>query len=277
MITTMLQGGLGNQMFQYAMGLAVSKRLGVELQLDLSRLGGNPHRIFNLELFEAGAGHKTVYGSTPTVSEKSFAYDPALPAKGSIVDGDVLCGYWQSEEYFLEYAPELFRAFKMKHPLPQIFTPYAVDQIKKAGDTSTFIGIRRGDYIAKQNYHGVLPVEYYREALNHIHVTTGKAPTVFVFSDDPEWCKTELYLQHPFEVLGSFEPTVGNLMGREDVDLYLMSLCRHAVIANSSFHWWGAWLGDFSKQPRVVVAPKQWFTDTSVDSSTVVPDRWVRI
>jgi len=271
MITTMLQGGLGNQMFIYAMGLAVSKRLGVDFQLDLSRLGGNPHRIFNLELF-SGVTQPLVYGSKPTVNERSFAYDDY-----DIKDGDVLCGYWQCEDYFLNYMPEIFRAFRLKNAVPQLFTPHAISQIEKAGHMSTFIGIRRGDYIAKQDYHGVLPVDYYREALEHIHSTTGEAPKVFVFSDDPEWCKTELVLPYSFEVLGSYAPTVGNLMGREDVDLYLMSMCRHAVIANSSFHWWGAWLGDFKKQPRIVIAPKQWFTDKSVDSSTVTPERWLRI
>lgn len=276
MITTMLQGGLGNQMFQYAMGYATARRLGVELQLDLSRLGGNPHRIFNLDLFQLN-GEKIVYGSTPTVGERSFAYDPTLTAKGTITDGDVLCGYWQCEDYFIEYAPEIFRAFRMKHSLPQLFTPHAISQIEKAGAASTFLGIRRGDYIAKQNYHGVLPVDYYREALGYIAGTTAITPEVFVFSDDPEWCKTELYLQYPFEVLGSFEPTVGNLMGREDVDMYLMSLCRHAVIANSSFHWWGAWLGDFGIKTRRIVAPLQWFTEKSVDSSTVIPKRWIRL
>jgi Glycosyl transferase family 11 len=276
MITTMLQGGLGNQLFQYAMGLAASQSLRTELQLDISRLnGGSPYRIFNLDLFEGVARHKVVYGSTPTFNEPNFRYSPYTIL--DIKDGDVLYGYWQSEEHFRAVTPLIFRALRPAQPMPQLFFPWAKDLIEKAGNASCFLGIRRGDYLRKQEFHGVLPVEYYNKALRLIHNMTGVSPQVFVFSDDMDWCKQELVLNYPVTVVGSFFPTIGKVKGREDADLYLMSLCKNAVIANSSFHWWGAWLGDFKKQPRVVVAPKQWFTDPSVDSSTVVPERWIRL
>ena len=268
----MLQGGLGNQLFQYAMGLAQAQRLGVELQLDASRLGGKPHRILNLDLFEGPAKHKVVYGSTPTVVEQGFQYGDY-----DVVDDDVLCGYWQCEEYFRTYVPQMFRALRPAQPFPQLFFPYAERLITEAGDASCFLGIRRGDYIAKQDYHGVLPLDYYERALRYVHNMTGKRPKVFVFSDDMDWCKNELKLPYQFEVVGSYFPTVGNVKGREDADIYLMGLCHNAIIANSSFHWWGAWAGDFRQQSRVVVAPQQWFTTTAVDSSTVTPERWARL
>jgi hypothetical protein len=246
--------------------------LQTELQLDVSMLnGGNPHRIFNLELF-AGITQKTVLGSQATVIEQGFQH-----GYYDIKDGDVLRGYWQCEDYFRDITPQVFRALRLKFPIPQLFIPYAMQQIENAGDTSTFVGIRRGDYLLKQDYHGVLPVDYYNRGLRYIHNVTGKTPTVFVFTDDMDWCKKELVLDYPFEILGSTNPTVSAIMGREDVDILLMSMCRHAVIANSSFHWWGAWAGDFKQQPRCVVAPKQWFTTTSVDDSTVTPERWTRL
>jgi Glycosyl transferase family 11 len=276
MITTMLQGGLGNQIFQYAMGLSAAQFIGTELQLDLSLLnGGNPYRMFNLDLFRGVKEHRIVYGSKATMIERHFEYDPQWIF--SIKDGDVLRGYWQSEEYFPWIHPELFCRLRPAQPMPQLFHPWAEEKIREAGDSSCFLGIRRGDYLLKKEYHGVLPVEYYQKALRLIDISTGKPPKVFVFSDDMYWCKAHFSLGYPFTVVGTYFPTLGNVKGREDADLYLMSLCRNAIIANSSYHWWGAWLGDFKRQPRVVVAPKQWFTDPTVDSSTVVPERWIRL
>jgi Glycosyl transferase family 11 len=278
LITTMLQGGLGNQLFQYAMGLSASQFLRTRLQLDISLLDrGNPYRMFNLDLFEDVRRRDVVHGSKATVMEKHFEYDPQQIF--NIKDGDVLRGYWQSEAYFEGVVPNLFYGLRPAKPMPQLFFPWAEERIEEAGDSSCFLGIRRGDYLLKQEYHGVLSIDYYKRALNLIHNMTGKTPIVFIFSDDMDWCKNELAdkLGYPSIVAGTFFPTVGTTKGREDADLYLMSLCRNAVIANSSYHWWGAWLGDFKKQPRVVVAPKQWFTDPNMDSSTVVPERWIRL
>jgi hypothetical protein len=276
MITTMLQGGLGNQMFQYAMGLAQAQRLRTELRLDASMLnGGNPHRILNLDLFEGVLKHEVVYGSKANITESGFAFNEGL--NKNIIDGDILRGYWQCEDYFRDYAPQVYKAFRSWQPMPQLFFPYAKERIIEAGKASCFLGIRRGDYLAKQEFHGVLPMDYYHRALNYIHNMTGIAPQVFVFSDDMAWCKDEIRLRYPYEVVGSFFPTIGNVKGREDADLYLMDMCQNAVIANSSYHWWGAWLGDMTHQPRIVVAPKQWFTDPSMDSSTVTPGRWARL
>jgi Glycosyl transferase family 11 len=277
MITMMLQGGLGNQLFQYAMGVSAARFLETNLQLDASLLDrGDPYRIFNLDLFRGVKRYKVVRGSEATMVERHFEYDPQWIF--NIKDGDVLRGYWQCEEYFNGSVSSLFYDLRPDQPMPQLFHPWAEEQIKEAGNASCFLGIRRGDYLLKQEYHGVLPMGYYKDALRLIHNKTGKSPEVFVFSDDMDWCKENLLcLGYPVTVVGSHFPTVGKVKGREDADLYLMSLCRNAVIANSSYHWWGAWLGDFKHQPRVVVAPKQWFTDPSVDSSTVVPERWIRL
>jgi len=272
MITTMLQGGLGNQMFQYAHGLAQARRLGVELQLDTGLLDNDGLRQYNLDLF-SGVDEAITKGSKANVIERGLPYDESLYYH--VKDGDVLRGYWQCEDYFGGLVPLLFAKFKPKAGIPSNMQ-YLVDDIKSS-PSSTFLTIRRTDYIKKQEFHGVLPIEYYREALGLIHSKTGIAPRVFVFSDDPQWCKESLYLNYPFVLAGSFDQTTPTHLGREDIDMYLMSLCRHAVMANSSFSWWGAWLGDFTRQPRVVIGPSQWFTSSAVDSRDIIPERWIRL
>ena len=162
--------------------------------------------------------------------------------------------------------------------MPQLHFPYAEERIKKAGSRSTFLVIRRGDYVAKQHFHGVLPISYYEQALNLLRSRADVEPEVFVFSDEPDWCKQNLKLSCNFEVMGSYIQTTATKKGREDVDLYLMSMCNHAILANSSFAWWGAWFGDLQRRStRTVIAPQQWFTEPSMDTTTVTPDRWFRI
>lgn len=274
MITAHLQGGLGNQMFQYAFGVATAKRLGVELQLDPSSLRNDSMRQYALGLF-SGVTEKIVYGTKATIKEDGLPYNQSIVDK--IKDGDVLRGYWPTEKYFLDIAPEIARRFQPKQALPQIFTPYAIRRIESAGPSSTYLTIRRTDYVEKQDFHGVLPISYYRTAIHYLK-RHGVDPTIFVFSDEPDWCKQNLDLGGlVFEVLGTYDMTTPTHLGREDVDLYLMSLCQHAITANSSFSMWGAWLGEHRHAPGIITAPKQWFTTNTVDSRDVVPDRWVKL
>jgi hypothetical protein len=270
MITTMLQGGLGNQMFQYAMGLAQATRLGVELQLDTTYLQNDKMRQYNLGLY-GNITEKIVTGSVPTVNEDG------LPFKQyDIKDGDVLKGYWQSEKYFENIWYLIADKFNMAKPVSELYYTGLVKRISDAGPLSTFVTIRRTDYVQKQDFHGVLPREYYLKAILDIRHHLQKDPVLFVFSDEPDWCKQNLDLVLPFEVCGTYDRTTATHLGSEDLDLYLMSLCRNAIMANSSFSWWGAWLGDgFGfRWGRNVIAPKQWFTTDKVDSKDIVPERW---
>lgn len=273
MITMVLQGGLGNQMFQYAMGLAQARRLGVELQLDVTRLQHDRMRQYNLGLFKID--DKLVIGSRATVLESSMRYDQNLVDR--IADNDVIERNYQCEKYFLSVQDEVRQKFVPRQSLPQLFVPSMIKSIKDAGNRSVFLGIRRTDYVEKQDFHGVLGRSYYEQAIDRIRLDRGIEPMIFIFSDDPSWCKKNM-LTIGKEVMfpGSYDQTTPGHLGREDVDLYLMSLCQHGIIANSTFHWWGAWLGD-TKTDRTIIGPKQWFTTTTEDATDIIPDRWIRL
>ena len=239
MITTMLQGGLGNQLFQYAFGLSQSRLLDTELILDISLLQRDSMRQYNLGLFR-GVTERQAINSVATVNEKTLRYDQELA--DSIKDGDVLRGYWQCERYFsrdqknasVKYL--LLEKLEPKQGIPQLYYPTIERQIRAAGDRSTFLTIRRTDYVQKQDFHGVLPIEYYNKALDIIARNLGGKPEIFVFSDEPEWCKRNLdFYPYSWTVAGTYDQTTPTSLGREDLDLWLMSLCNNAVMANSSF------------------------------------------
>jgi len=139
------------------------------------------------------------------------------------------------------------------------------ERIIRAEKYPVFVHVRRTDYLKEPHasFHGNLSLDYYEEGMRSIKKAFPDA-TFFIFSDDPIWCKQ------------NFPDDVAICGTKDYEDLYLQSLCRSAIIANSSFSFWGAWLGPYQKG-GVVIAPKNWFKSTAVDSSDIVPDRWVRI
>ena len=272
MITTRLQGGTGNQLFQYAMGLSQARCLGAELQIDISSFRNDRMREYTLGLFPR-ITEKVVEDSVTTVGESGMPYNQALV--DSIKDGDILNGFWQCEKYFVNIAKELREKFQPK--------PLTWEQLSWAKEINgscnpTFLTIRRTDYVGN-TFHGELPIAYYEEALKVIAEKTGD-PDLFVFTDDIPWCLENLRLPYDFQVAGTYDRTVKGHIGREDADLYLMSLCKNAAMANSSFSWFGAWLGDAARKNNggVVVAPKQWFGPRSnEDPRDIIPNRWTKI
>jgi hypothetical protein len=261
-ITTILQGGMANQMFQYAFGLAQARRLKTLLVLDATRLGGK--RPFNLGQWSLPSLILTTR-QEPTVIEHGMNYNPYL--YDLVKDGEVLQGYWQNEKYLITVEEELREIFVPFAPLSERAKQLQAQITGHA--QSTFIHVRRGDYLKEphKSFHGVLGYNYYGPAMQQLCRNIGnEEPKLFIFSDDIEWCKQRLSAHWEY-----VEP------GREAEDIYLMSLCRNAIIANSSFSWWGAWLGDHQRN-RTVVAPQKWFTDeANEDYSGVVPQRWVKI
>jgi hypothetical protein len=271
MITTMLQGGMSNQQFQYAMGYARAKDLGVELELDITLLQNDRMRKYSMGLW-AGVKENLTFGKRSTVNERQMPYDIDLVT--DIKDGDVLRGYFQDERYFKQYRKELLEIFRPK----QMLSDRGFETVKKIyqkGHQSTFLTVRRTDYL-NSDYHGVLDMAYYLEACRIVaeHVP----PYFFVFSDEPEWCKKNFQIPYPFEVVGTYDQTNHDHLGREDEDLWLMSRCKNAVLANSSFSFWGAWMSPYDTENRMVVGPKKWFANApGVDSSEVIPKRWTAI
>ena len=274
-VTSYLMGGCGNQIFQYATGLALARRLGVDLKLDISwyeTTTPNQPRMYSLGLFK-DVNTQLVHNLLgQVIREEKFSYQSALfenaPRKCSLV------GYWQCERYFSGLRDELQKRLLPRERLPtrSVATERA---ILDAGERSVFVTVRRTDYVGNP-YHVVLPMEYYREAAA-LMAAKVPDPVFFVFSDDPEWCEANFKLPYHTVIAGSFDRTVGRHLGREDADLYLMRLCGHAIVANSSYSWWGAWLGA-DMHDGIVIAPKIWVGPACTDEpKDIVPDRWVRL
>ena len=240
MITVKLLGGLGNQMFQAAYALALEER-GHEVQLDKSSLIEGTHREYSLGYFGITADGVS---NGRAIYEGDMRYNPAYlepPPNATVV------GYWQTEKYFSHIANKVRKTFDLGFRTRYVHT--------------IAIHVRRKDYVGLEHFHGMPSLEYYREGVAYIRRETGHHCPVMVFSDDPEWCR---------ENFPDFQ--VCNGQNKYD-DLKLMSSCDYQVIANSSFSWWASWLGN----QRLVIAPKQWFTEPSLNYSDIVPERWVKL
>lgn len=292
MIVVRLCGGIGNQMFQYAAGRALSLRLGVELELDISwfdEVSGSASRQYGLDVFSIPAvcieprdmthfapGRngsflqriRSRFGISGTrIEEPCFHYWAGFER---LEDNVLLVGYWQSERYFKHIRNLLLEDFAIKDPLAGKDLEFA-KEIKATDSVS--LHIRRGDYVTNaqtNSVHGTCSPAYYTQAIKQI-VARVAAPHFFVFSDDPEWARQNIKDPHPMTYV------THNDASKNYGDLRLMSLCKHNIIANSTFSWWGAWL---NRNPdKVVVAPERWFADEEKNRQTVdlIPGGWIRL
>lgn len=263
MIITNLQGGLGNQIFQWAFGRHLSDKYHVPLYIDVNfykqNITGVTKRIYSLSKFPninfdfienvLINGKEFLVFNEPYKFEK-FEYNFSN-------NNYHLNGYFQSEKYFLESSDiirnELSPSYDILKKLK--LTPFI--------DTNVVsLHIRRTDYVTSNGYHPVQPIEYYKKALDII----GEYDYIFVFSDDIQWCKDNLNFDNMIFIEGF-----------DDVeDLWLMSLCKNNIIANSTFSWWGAWL---NKNPyKKVIAPSKWFGDiANLNQNDIIPESWIKI
>lgn len=292
MIISQVIGGLGNQMFQYAAARALSLAHDVPLRLDVSGFAGyGLHQGFELERvfditvapaspedlrmvlgWQSPASVRRLLGrpvlgwlrSRNFVVEPHFHYWPGIR---EIAPPCYLTGYWQSERYFADAAATIRADFTFRQPLSGRNLELA-GEIGAANAVS--LHVRRGDYASNAKTlatHGLCPVEYYEAAIDHIarHVD---APHFFLFSDEPDWLRANLRVHHPVQY-------VDHNRGAESYnDMRLMSLCRHHIIANSSFSWWGAWLNP--DPGKIVVAPRKWFANDNV-TQDLFPEGWVML
>ncbi len=280
-ITMRLMGGLGNQLFQWALGLAFESR-GRNVKYDISTLdcGGRRYMLGNL-----GWNLNTVRENAPiTAQEKSLRFDPEI----LMLTEGVLNGYWQSEKYFIEHE-NYIRGMIFRRMQFSPKTLAVAQKIKELGEHSCFVHVRRTDNLSKRAapVHTLLTADscrYYADALSE---AKQRIPDVhwFIFSDDPKWvhqnwghCDHTTVVDHnPLSGTVGEDHEVGHgPAGREVEDLWLMSLCRHAIIANSTFSWWSAWL-NFRQEGRTVIAPQQWFVDPSLDATEICPERWTKL
>jgi hypothetical protein len=283
-------------MFQYATGLAVAKKNNTDLVLDTVFLNDRfprrnfTYRTYDLDIFTLEPKFTRLskistsmpipglwlgidlglirlgatLGRRVIKEKKESLFDPGIFYK----QGDILLwGRWEDEKYFADIAIDIRSAFTFRDP----FVGEAVtisDDIRSSNSVS--VHVRRGDFAALKNVMqlmGETDLSYYERATNYIASHVDK-PKFFVFSDDIDWCKKNLALPFPtVYVPASAEGP------KAAFHLRLMSLCKHDIIANSTFSWWSAWLN--ANPEKIVVAPKKWYAN--LISGDIVPKQWIRI
>jgi hypothetical protein len=288
MIITKITSGLGNQLFQYAVAKSLSLKCNTTLFFDLSyyKTSYKTDSVRNFKLHHFNIDHKIlndsplVYFSKATklfpgrtfkplfllLKEKHFHFDAAvLQAKAACITLD---GFWQSEKYFINATEVIRKELIFTTPKNARLDHYKSEINNSQNAVS--IHIRRGDYVSHPEFSksfGFIGLEYYVEAINYIKSKIDN-PTFFVFSDDKEWVIKNFPLSDDYIF-------VENTGDECDVkDLQLMSLCKHHVIANSSFSWWGAWLND--KDDKIVVSPKSWYKNKpDWNTKDLLPASWI--
>ena len=284
MIVSRIIGGLGNQMFQYAAGRALALRRGVPFSIDTRGFSSYKTHSFGLNCFSAelkeAPGWLLPNPSTEgrlqrlrrrltskrlnVYTEKTFTFDPSVL---DLRDGVYLDGYWQTEKYFKDFAEIIREDFTVGR------APNAVNQawLRRIVEThSVSLHIRRGDYVSNAaafKVHGTCDLGYYRRAAAYVRERTGVEPDLFVFSDDPDWVEANLDLPYRTHLVRDNDAFANY------EDLRLMTACRHHIVANSSFSWWGAWLD--GRPESITIAPTRWFAGETPNPCDLVPQRWV--
>lgn len=285
-------GGMGNQLFQYAIGRSLAIRNESEFKMDILGYADQGElltpRLYALNIFsvqENFASEKEIEklksntsGSVVLALQRfgffkksnSFVIEPHFNFSSEILESGnniYLQGYWQTEKYFKDVEDVIRKEFTLKEKF-SIEEKEITKEIKNSNAVS--LHIRRGDYVSSattSKFHGICSLDYYEKAVRHIAEKT-ENPVFYIFSDDIAWVKENLKIDFPTKYVSD-----GILKDYEE--LTLMSYCKHNIIANSSFSWWGAWLN--ANPEKIVIAPKQWFADQSVNTSDVVPETWVKM
>jgi hypothetical protein len=298
MVITRITGGLGNQMFQYAAGRAASLRNQTEFMLDTAfydvafskqiheqqaainlfprikamslasvdrefladmRVESNGFIMRSYNRIGQLFGFKPIYKH---IEEKNLlSYQPSFHTENAVIL--YLGSDWQNEKYFAEYKAVIKNDFTFPG-LDDSINSSILGDIQQTNSVS--VHVRRGDYLSSAT-HQPTSADYYKNA---VEMMTKKVsnPTYFIFSDDINWCKENLNL--PMAQYISHNTGV-----RSYIDMQLMSYCKHNIIANSSFSWWGAWLNNNSD--KVIIAPEIWLQKFDIKSKELIPNDWITI
>lgn len=293
-VVVRLMGGLGNQMFQYAAGYAVAVKHGVPLLLDRSFLDARPVGMtwtprqleldaLSVPLVFADAeliaqlrkpvtqrGRQRLHKVLPGIftdhrfTERSEGFDARFDRSEPPV---YLEGYWQNQGYFMDIAEELRRHLFLPKEAPSPTNAALARAIRSERTAS--VHVRRGDYVGlAAGFHGTCSPAYYKAAMERM-VTEAQVEHFYLFSDEPEWVAQNLELRYPHTIVSH------NTGLQSHWDLWLMKQCRHHIIANSSFSWWGAWLDP--RSDKQVIAPARWFQGKDVPSSAILPPEWTAL
>ena len=277
-------GRLGNQMFQHASTKGIARKTGVQYCIPPDNRPDFQIDNYGLfECFEMGNVDSIQFlnnGHSPVVQERYFHFDEELFSM--CPDHVSLSGFFQTEKYFKHIENEVRSDYTFKNEWLEPCKEF-ISQFE--GKEVVFLHVRRGDpnladkrgfkwaYVNLQDQHPVQPLEYYEEALK-------KFPDdipVLVFSDSIEWCKEQEIFKSDRFMFSEPEDKYDDGALVPYLDLCLMSLCSHAIIANSSLSWWGAWLQ--SNSNKKVIAPKMWFGSAYNyhDTKDLIPEKWERI
>lgn len=298
-IVLRVHSGLGNQMFQYAFGLALSNRTGQKLLLDTSfypeidPLYDTPQEfqldLFNLDYDVADPAmlqrltrdlHPKPRRALNKLLKKNglhwrgpshvVAVGNAVHAASRLkIERDTyLNGYWASECYFRNCKDKIRDSFTLKDEYLKEADTYLLEQLRQSN--SIGIHVRRGAYLDIDYFYN-LSMDYYNKAIEYIKLRV-RNPLAFIFTDDPEWVRNNIR----FDVDTIY--TGGNTPGY--LDMYYMSQCKHNIIANSTFSWWGAYLN--RNGDKIVVAPRIWTNNTKaqkkIDKDNILyPEDWIRL
>jgi len=279
-----LLGGLGNQMFQYAFYKSLQNK-GIKVYADLSDFEEYPlhngyelERIFNLkvktpskfllDLFRPNQSKwifrklKRILNlkNTYRAEENEYSFDPSFLNNIN----NYYSGYWQNEGYFQTITNQIKHDFKFPK-IKGIENQSVLQQITNT--ESVAIHVRRGDYLKDPLLGNICNLNYYEQAILSINSKI-KNTQFFVFSDDIAWCKQNLKLENATYI-------DWNKKNNSYIDMQLMSNCKHNIIANSSFSWWGAWLNNNTR--KMIIAPKKWINNLSVDDTDICPKNWVKL
>jgi hypothetical protein len=284
MIVVKLQGGLGNQMFQYACGYALAKKHQTTLKLDIGSFSADSlQRTYSLDLW----GIKTEFATqteintmlNPSLAKKLMSAlfrqqyvlkEPAndwryFPAVGKVSDNVYLDGYWQSAKYFRHCSDDIAHLFS-PDKLPLLDTSKALfDEI--CTGKSVCVNVRRGDFLTN-NAIGFVGLDYYKRAYDRL-VSLENDLRFYVFSDDMAWCNENFTFVH--NVLFVDHQHAG---ARFSTYFRLMASCKHFIIPNSSFAWWAAWLAMCPH--KRITAPANYLADPEFKID-VIPDNWIKI
>ncbi|TSJ40297.1 alpha-1,2-fucosyltransferase [Mucilaginibacter corticis] len=292
MIVVKIVGGLGNQLFQYSFGKAIEAHTGLQVYYDVDDFNGKYtlHKIslqhFNVNIHKASIKDiqqlSSIYNKAKyklyRITKGGVINKKALNLyreEGTLYDADVFSlsydniyfdGYWQSEKYFRSIR-KLLQQELIITTAPSQANQAVIDKINSCNAVS--LHIRRGDYvtnIVSNEIYSTCSLGYYELAFNYISEKVSN-PIFFIFSDDINWAKNNLDSKYQMEFVDL------NDADHNYEDMRLMSYCKHNIIANSTFSWWGAWLNN--NDNKIVVAPKKWFNIDSRSSVDLIPESWI--
>jgi hypothetical protein len=256
--TTRLMGGIGNNLFQISASYAYSIKYGYRFICDMSDVLSphNPYQFYSKNILR-NIESEQVSSNYIIYNEPNFNYTEIPNFNQNIK----LVGYFQSEKYFINYRKEILELFSIDDESQKIIMEKYSDILEM---DNCSLHVRRGDFVNLQNYHVLQNIDYYKKSIELI----GDNKHYLIFSDDIKWCEENL----------NFIKNKSFISGNNDyIDLYLMSLCKNNITANSTFSWWGAWLN--KNELKKVIIPSEWFGVNNLHLNTMdlYCNKWIKL